>query len=45
MSVARIRETRAAWIRRYENFRIDDGIHIPHMYLLTTGRVSGAEGL
>jgi len=44
MSATRIRETRAAWIRRYESFRIDDGIHIPHMYLLTTGRVSGTRG-
>ena len=32
-----VRDVRAAWIRRYENFRIDDTIHVPQMYLLSVG--------
>jgi hypothetical protein len=26
---------RVAWIRRYENFRVNGTIQIPHMYLLS----------
>jgi SAM-dependent methyltransferase len=37
LSRAQARHVRAAWIRRYENFRINDTIHIPQMYLLSTG--------
>jgi hypothetical protein len=37
LSPAKARDARAAWIRRYENFRIDDTIHIPQMYLLSVG--------
>ncbi len=37
LSAAQVREARAAWIRRYENFRINDTIHVPQMYLLSTG--------
>jgi hypothetical protein len=37
MSAAQVSDTRAAWITRYENFRINNTIRIPHMYLLTTG--------
>jgi SAM-dependent methyltransferase len=34
---SQVHRTRAAWIRRYENFRVDGVIRIPHMYLLITG--------
>ena len=37
LSAAQVRAVRAAWIRRYENFRIDATIHIPQMYLLSVG--------
>ena len=37
LTAAQVRDTRAAWIRRYENFRVDGTILIPHMYLLSAG--------
>jgi SAM-dependent methyltransferase len=37
LSRTEVRRIRAAWIRRYENFRVDGVIRIPHMYLLITG--------
>jgi SAM-dependent methyltransferase len=37
LSTAQVRDVRAAWIRRYENFRINDTIHVPQMYLLSVG--------
>jgi SAM-dependent methyltransferase len=37
LSAMQAREARAAWIRRYENFRIGDTIHVPQMYLLSAG--------
>jgi SAM-dependent methyltransferase len=37
LSAEQVRDTRATWIRRYENFRINDAIHIPQMYLLSIG--------
>jgi SAM-dependent methyltransferase len=37
LSRTELRRTRAAWIRRYESFRVDGVIRIPHMYLLITG--------
>lgn len=37
LSASQVREARTAWIRRYENFRINDTIHVPQMYLLSVG--------
>jgi SAM-dependent methyltransferase len=41
LSAAQVRDTRAAWIRRYENFRVNGTIQIPHMYLLSVGHKRG----
>src|SRR5262249_6387192 len=37
LSPAQARDARAGWIRRSENFRINDAIHVPKMYLLSVG--------
>jgi SAM-dependent methyltransferase len=37
LSTAQVRDVRSAWIRRYENYRVNGTIQIPHMYLLSTG--------
>jgi SAM-dependent methyltransferase len=37
LSPPQARHTRAAWIRRYEAFRVNGTIQIPHMYLVSAG--------
>ena len=41
LSPAQGEEVRAASIRRYEHFRIEDSIHFPEMYLLCIGNKRG----
>jgi SAM-dependent methyltransferase len=37
LSSAQVRDARAAWIRRYETFRLGGTIHVPQMYVLHVG--------
>jgi SAM-dependent methyltransferase len=37
LAAEQVRAVRASWIRRYENFRINDTIQMPQMYLLSSG--------
>ena len=41
LSESQIRAIRAAWIDRYESFRVRGTVLVPHMYLLSAGRKRG----
>jgi len=45
LSATQVRDVRASWIRRYENFRVNGTIQMPQMYLLSSGHKRRSRGV